>query len=320
MEVLPPALVDLLQDSNLIKYGVNVNIDATWIFQDFQRLVISGHKNIVDLCRKTNAVPHLSKGQVSLESLYATVVGRYLAKPIADRRSNWDGPLTESQRDYAALDCYAVLDIYHRVRDRKQYGKCLLYEPMPAGTEIYVRGEASKPHLTGVLLDKPDTGVSIELEDPPLRAGDQLCKRERRVQPDEYLVAIQRVDRPTWKAIGYNRNLQHVSASVENPFTLLLPASCLYTRPPLADPRQLPPPDQVRLEGLPTEPCARERLTQEQLALDMDNEAEGDFEDLLRNPPGEPETTVSDVTGRTGVDVGGVEANVELHGPGKLSD
>jgi ribonuclease D len=53
----------------------------------------------------------------SLADLVLALMGRYLPKDPAVRRSNWAGPLSEEQKLYAALDAYASYRVTVRIRD-----------------------------------------------------------------------------------------------------------------------------------------------------------------------------------------------------------
>jgi hypothetical protein len=92
---LPSALVDLLQDADVPKYGVAVRQDARRLERQYPGLTVRGE---VDLARSSS---------LGLKYLTAHVLGVTLPKEKHLTLSDWSRPmLSDSQVHYAAADAY----------------------------------------------------------------------------------------------------------------------------------------------------------------------------------------------------------------------
>lgn len=208
---------------------------------------MGGTVDLFQYCRERNVVSERSK-LIGLDKLYAIVAGRRLAKPEDIRCGSWDNELSSEQVDYAALDAYAAIDIYQRVKDHKVYGKCVMLGEHAVGEEVYLK--KSGIYCTGVLSDTPPIGETVTLQEPPKTAGATPRQLKFVVKAGQRILAVQRVDRPSWTPPLYSQSLRHIVATVDDPFLIIVSSDCLYTRPPLEDRQRLPPRDVVALENI----------------------------------------------------------------------
>lgn len=199
-------------------------------------------------CRDRDFVPFATKS-MTLQALYAAVVGRHLPKPQNVRVGDWSNLLSDECQAYALLDAFAPLDIYTRVQTRQAYGQSLEGTDFPAGTEIAIRLKRSRhAKAIGVLLDTPPVGTRLMLKYPPRESGQPCPTYPQTVRSYHRMVSIQRIDEPTWKLPGYFPDSSHIEATMDNPFEALLPVNYLFTRPPLENRQTLPPSDAIILE------------------------------------------------------------------------
>jgi ribonuclease D len=64
-------------------------------------------------------VKHYDIDDISLQKVYALVFQKKISK--AQQLTNWEAPtLTEQQKQYAALDAWACLNIYNELCSREQ--------------------------------------------------------------------------------------------------------------------------------------------------------------------------------------------------------
>jgi ribonuclease D len=101
---MPVALVDLLNDTKVLKIGLSLRDDFRALSQ---RAVISQH-GFIDL---QLFVKKMGIEETSLTKLFAIIFGQRISKN--KRLSNWEAnPLTEAQQLYAATDAWACYEIY----------------------------------------------------------------------------------------------------------------------------------------------------------------------------------------------------------------
>lgn len=111
---MPPALLALLQNPNIVKTGRNIRADIARLFRDFNLPETTPHAGVIELgklCKERNIVKDACKG---LADLVAITLRRRLPKPDHIRiSSDWDRTsLSDEQVKYATLDAYASLRVY----------------------------------------------------------------------------------------------------------------------------------------------------------------------------------------------------------------
>lgn len=269
----------MLEHPKLLKWGSRIHNDVRWIRDDFG-VETASTNDLFHFCRERDAVP---PGKVvGLDVLYARIAGLYLPKNQDIRCGDWSADvLTQDQQDYAALDAYASLDIYTRVKDKREYGQLIELGFDTPGQLVHYRHKhnSTSPVLTGYLLETPEAGSQVDLVLPPSSADASATTVKRKVLHHQRLVAVQRVDKPAWKPPGYPHSLHFASAPVAEPLTMLLNVGHLYTRPPMREANELPPAEtsMPQMEPEQHEPMSEDRL----LAIreQLEKEAEAIFDD-----------------------------------------
>jgi ribonuclease D len=105
---IPKALEDFLSDDTILKIGLSLRDDFGAIKK---RTNIEPH-NFLDL---QNYVGQFGIEDASLQKIYAILFGRKISK--GQRLSNWEADrLSDSQQRYAALDAWACLKIYNKLK------------------------------------------------------------------------------------------------------------------------------------------------------------------------------------------------------------
>jgi ribonuclease D len=104
----PPPLVDFINDSGVMKIGLSLQDD----FHAMRKRAAVDPANFIDLQKVT---PSYGITDASLQKIYAILFRKKISKK--SRLSNWDADtLTDAQRQYAALDAWACLHIYQRLK------------------------------------------------------------------------------------------------------------------------------------------------------------------------------------------------------------
>ena len=115
---IPDCVADFLTDSDIIKVGLSVKDDFNSLASR-RELKPAGFVELQELC---GGMGIEEKG---LQKMYGLLFGERISKN--QQLSNWEiENLTESQRQYAALDAWACLRIYHYVMDLKKSGDYVL--------------------------------------------------------------------------------------------------------------------------------------------------------------------------------------------------
>ncbi|KAJ3038654.1 hypothetical protein HDV00_000402 [Rhizophlyctis rosea] len=111
---VPKALQDFLEDTSVIKAGVNIQGDAHKLFKDYD-LSMSGMLDLVTL--RSSLKPEWRKDRrFGLRLLVAEHLQQDLLKDEYVRRSDWDRyPLSKPQELYAANDAYATYKVAERL-------------------------------------------------------------------------------------------------------------------------------------------------------------------------------------------------------------
>ncbi len=97
-----------LEDPGCIKIGLSVH-------DDFTSLRRSADINPQGFIELQNMVRLYGISDISLQKIYAIIFGQRISK--SQRLSNWEADtLTDAQKDYAALDAWACLNIYKHLK------------------------------------------------------------------------------------------------------------------------------------------------------------------------------------------------------------
>ena len=105
----PKPLTDLLSDPAVTKVGLSLRDD----FQSMRRRIAITPQGFVDL---QSLAPEYQIKDCSLQKMYAILFNKKISK--RQRLTNWDAEaLTENQQQYAALDAWACLKIYAKLKE-----------------------------------------------------------------------------------------------------------------------------------------------------------------------------------------------------------
>ena len=116
---LTPSLIRLLEDETIKKVGLSLHDDI----HSLTRLLVNSSTKLkigsfVDL---QNLVKEIGIEDMSLQKLYANFFHQKISK--RQQLSNWESEvLTEKQKNYAAIDAWACINIYEEFNRLKQTG------------------------------------------------------------------------------------------------------------------------------------------------------------------------------------------------------
>lgn len=116
---LMPSLIRLLEDETIKKVGLSLHDDI----HSLTRLLVNSSTkfkigSFVDL---QNLVKEIGIEDMSLQKLYANFFHQKISK--RQQLSNWESEvLTEKQKNYAAIDAWACINIYEEFNRLKQTG------------------------------------------------------------------------------------------------------------------------------------------------------------------------------------------------------
>ncbi len=109
---VPEELVALLQNKKILKVGVAIDNDKV----SLRKLKISKLDDFIDLQK---IVGQFGIKDISLQKIYAILFGKKI--PKTQRMSNWEAQrLNTEQQKYAALDAWASLQIYLKIKELKK--------------------------------------------------------------------------------------------------------------------------------------------------------------------------------------------------------
>ena len=111
---IPDCIADFLADPDIIKVGVSVKDDFASLASR-RKFAPAGFVELQDLCGS------MGIEERGLQKIYGLLFGERISKN--QQLSNWEiESLTESQRQYAAVDAWACLRIYHYLTGLKESG------------------------------------------------------------------------------------------------------------------------------------------------------------------------------------------------------
>ena len=112
---IPNCVADFLTDENIIKVGLSVKDDFASLASR-RKFKPSGFVELQDLCGS------MGIEERGLQKIYCLLFGKRISKN--QQLSNWEiEKLTESQRQYAAVDAWACLRIYDYLTGLKRSGE-----------------------------------------------------------------------------------------------------------------------------------------------------------------------------------------------------
>ena len=113
---IPQQLEDFLKNGKTVKVGLSLLDD----FHNIRKLMDFQPCNFIDLQK---IVPSFGIQETSLQKIYAILFGKKISKRM--RLSNWEvAELTEAQKQYAALDAWACLQIYKKLNHTPTIKPC----------------------------------------------------------------------------------------------------------------------------------------------------------------------------------------------------
>ncbi|MGM9868215.1 MAG: 3'-5' exonuclease [Sodaliphilus sp.] len=105
---IPQALADYLSDESCLKIGLSLQDD----FRQMNKVLEFTPGGFVELQKMVGAF-HIT--DISLQKIYAILFQQKISK--SQRLTNWESAeLTESQQRYAAIDAWACVKIYNRLK------------------------------------------------------------------------------------------------------------------------------------------------------------------------------------------------------------
>jgi len=149
MSELPRLLRSILGDENILKVGVGIEEDALKL-KRHRGLDCEGMTDIQKMVQTTKC-----RQQFGLKSLAQRFLGIELEKPKSVARSNWEKfPLALRQIEYAALDAWAGVKIYHAIVQCQQ-GTCAQYNeaftPVPVHDRLATSSQSIAVYFYYVL-------------------------------------------------------------------------------------------------------------------------------------------------------------------------
>jgi len=106
---MPESLISLLENSKILKIGVSLHDD----YQSLARRKRFKAGGFFDLQKYVSG---FGIEEMSLQKIYAIIFGERISKN--QQLSNWEQDiLTDKQKQYAATDAWACLNIYNRLKE-----------------------------------------------------------------------------------------------------------------------------------------------------------------------------------------------------------
>lgn len=111
---IPDCVADFLSNPDIIKVGISIKDDFHSL-SSRRQFTPAGFVELQELCGE------MGIEEKGLQKLYCLLFKERISKN--QQLSNWEiDSLTESQRQYAAIDAWACLRIYHYISELKQSG------------------------------------------------------------------------------------------------------------------------------------------------------------------------------------------------------
>ncbi|KAF8076563.1 hypothetical protein FPV67DRAFT_1559024 [Lyophyllum atratum] len=213
---VPPCLRSILISDQIIKTGRAVRTDLkrvaeAWSIPELHASLQESDNSLIDLGSLAKLKGKVSDASSGLAALSAIILQKRISKLDSIRCSRWSLPqLTDSQRDYAALDAYASWSIWKKLSSLPSVG---LHLDKNVPGQLLV--------ALGSLVSSPPT-ISI----PPL--GSKPAQKIN-VTASRALILIETVVVPGFIASLYHETLETLSKELK-PFHLVVTRSTLRTR------------------------------------------------------------------------------------------
>ena len=112
---IPDSVADFLADTNIIKVGVSIKDDFNSLASR-RNFKPDGFVELQEMCGE------MGIEEKGLQKMYGLLFGERISKN--QQLSNWEiESLTESQRQYAAIDAWACLRIYRYLKELRKTGE-----------------------------------------------------------------------------------------------------------------------------------------------------------------------------------------------------
>lgn len=192
-DIIAPSLRKIIESPDIVKVGVKIFMGDA----DLLRLRIHlglqsrGAFELSHLWRLINYVPNQSRALMTyLQALgkqVQEILGLPLNKDPSVRMSNWNRPLSEQQRVYAADDAYAGLMLFHCM-NAKRANMLPVPPPLPVLMDYYpvYTGSGFAPPVPIVVQGPLNANTWFRLPHRHLTVADVV--RESELLPDEMIL------------------------------------------------------------------------------------------------------------------------------------
>ncbi len=103
----PKLLINFFSNEKITKIGLSLKDDL----RNLNKREKINPRNFIDI---QSIIKDYGINELGLQKIYAILFGKKISKK--QRLSNWENDnLTEQQKEYAAIDAWAVLQIYHKL-------------------------------------------------------------------------------------------------------------------------------------------------------------------------------------------------------------
>lgn len=107
---IPDILKDFLEDKTITKIGLSIKDDFGVLRRSTDNTSPDGFIELQSMVKEYGIL------DISLQKIYAILFDMKISK--GQRLSNWEAPeLSPAQKEYAAIDAWACLKIYHHLKD-----------------------------------------------------------------------------------------------------------------------------------------------------------------------------------------------------------
>lgn len=108
------SIISLLEDITIPKVGISLHDD----FHMLHKRISFNPGYFIDL---QDCVKDIGINDLSLQKIYANIFGKKIVK--REQLTNWENiELTDKQKQYAAIDAWACINLYERIKELKQTG------------------------------------------------------------------------------------------------------------------------------------------------------------------------------------------------------
>jgi ribonuclease D len=106
---IPLSLARIISNKNILKVGLSLRDD----YRSMAKRMKMVPQGFIDL---QSVIKNVGIEDLSLQKMYGILFEKKISK--SQRLTNWEAPyLTEKQQMYAAIDAWACVDIYNKIKD-----------------------------------------------------------------------------------------------------------------------------------------------------------------------------------------------------------